>query len=280
MACLSILDEVGPGSDLTEFRKIGPNSGTGSALFHFGAVGDRCSSGGFFVMHRSASGQSAARRRGFGVVGCLILKADKPASVREVASMTQLRSSGIPTTAGPTRQPIDPVRFISNRSSRKNGLRDRRSRRAGWTARSIWSRVQWPFPLRRTPTSISSRWRRPGRWAPARPEESGQADVAIMAAVAGYRPGGSQRAEDREDPASRMDPASGEDRGHPGGAGLLSGFLGDCWSGLRRKRKSLRKQRPRQTRPQTMRPDRRQRREPGPTSALIPIRMRDLPLSL
>ena len=169
-------------------------------------------------------------------------------------------------TAGPTHEPLDPVRFLANRSSGKQGYaiaealaRSRRRHDAG--LRSGRDRAA------RRRASCSRSRRRAKCWRPAKP--SLPADVAVLtAAVADWRPDIAGQQQDQEEPMRHgraADQADRESR-HPGhharGAKqrprLVIGFAAETDDVVGHAHGQARAQR--------LRLDRRQRCQPGPTS--------------
>ena len=166
-------------------------------------------------------------------------------------------------TAGPTREPIDPVRFLCNRSSG----------RMGYAIAAQAARRGAAVTLVSGPTTSR---RRPGvRVVPVQTAEEMReavlhaADAATIvikaAAVADYRP---ERPRDREDQveAGRAHARARPDPRHPPGARRPEGRALPGRASPPR-RTTLRAARPGQARRQGHRPPRRERREPGATSA-------------
>ena len=90
-------------------------------------------------------------------------------------------------TAGGTREPIDPVRFVGNRSSGKMGYARRRARRPA--RRRGHARHHDRAAHRRLRDRRSSGWRRPRTWRDAVLSRFADVDVVVMAAaVADFRP--------------------------------------------------------------------------------------------
>ena len=167
-------------------------------------------------------------------------------------------------TAGGTREPIDPVRVITNRSSGKQGY--------ALAERGRGPRGQGHAGHDRRPAG--GRRHRRGRggdrgraWRPRSCPRSGDLDVIVMAAaVADFRPGGAGRPQAQEERGSAADRARADPR-LPRRPRARPSRPARPWSGSRPRPTTVRGQRPREAGPQGPRPDRRQRRRPPRASA-------------
>ena len=110
----------------------------------------------------------------------------RPTPTTRPADPAPAQAAGVLVTAGGTREPIDPVRFLGNRSSGKQGHALAAAARAG-APQSLWSRPS--RPTRPGPAGGEVvRWKQPSRWPPPSAPRP-HADVIIMAAaVADFRP--------------------------------------------------------------------------------------------
>ena len=153
---------------------------------------------------RSRTTSPPLRRRGVHVVdpdvgrlaggdsgaGRLARRADILAAVDRVLGRRDLGGLRVVVTAGGTREPIDAVRVIANRSQRQAGLRDRCRGGGAGAAVTLVSTVDLP----RRPVSSVVHGRDGRRDAGRRRASRRDADIVVMAAaVADFRPGSRRR---------------------------------------------------------------------------------------
>jgi phosphopantothenoylcysteine decarboxylase / phosphopantothenate---cysteine ligase len=105
---------------------------------------------------------------------------------RVMAGAGPLQGSRVVVTAGPTLEPIDPVRVVTNRSSGKMGYR---IAEAAWRRGAEVILISGPS-AERVPVGVTLRWvETTAEMASAVRQELGGADVLVMAAApADYRP--------------------------------------------------------------------------------------------
>ena len=141
----------------------------------------------------------AGRRRGKRTRdGCRSRRRSSRTSGGSSSAGTRSRGKSVLVTAGPTREPLDPVRFISNHSSGQDGGRDRRGRVAARRRRHARRRPAqpWrpPWASRRAGAS------RPRRCATRSPAPAAAPTLLVMAAApADFRPAERRRRKDQED---------------------------------------------------------------------------------
>ncbi|TAL40643.1 MAG: bifunctional phosphopantothenoylcysteine decarboxylase/phosphopantothenate--cysteine ligase CoaBC [Salinibacterium sp.] len=124
------------------------------------------------------------------------------AALRAVAERSDLVGKRILVTAGGTREPIDPVRFIGNRSSGKQGLAIAKAAAArGAEVTLIAANLEVAVPASLTVVRVSST----EELAAATTEAAPEADAIIMAAaVADYRPEKVSAAKIKKDDAESL----------------------------------------------------------------------------
>lgn len=131
------------------------------------------------------SGRMASGLVGY---GRMLEPAELLAEVRVVLGQTgSLHSRKVVVTAGPTREPIDPVRYISNRSTGKQGLAIAQAAvDAGADVTLIYGPISAPLPLKVTAVGVKTTQ----EMADATLEAVKGADALFMvAAVSDFRPG-------------------------------------------------------------------------------------------
>ena len=131
----------------------------------------------------------------------------------EKAPLRDLEGETVVITAGPTQEPLDPVRFISNRSSGKMGY----ALAEAAAARGAKRRPDFRTRGLARPSEVF-RWStsRPPGDANGRPGPSGEATIIIKAAaVADYHVAQVPDAEDEEDRGPAF-AGTGSDTGYPG----------------------------------------------------------------
>ena len=183
------------------------------------------------------------------------------------APAARLRAGRLPgrhvlVTSGPTHEPIDPVRYIANRSSGKQGHAIARAAAAlGARVTLVTGPGVAPDPAgrRRRPRRDGRArcWRRCRRRFPA--------DIAVFAAaVADWRVGDRRRARRSRRPATSAAPRSGREPGHPGDGRQVARAAAARSSSALRPRRATSSSKPRKKRKsQGRRLDRRQRRVAG-----------------
>jgi phosphopantothenoylcysteine decarboxylase/phosphopantothenate--cysteine ligase len=130
------------------------------------------------------SGALAAEEAGYGRLAAI---ETIRARVHELLRTSRdLAGTRVLVTAGPTREPLDPVRFFSNRSSGKMGLAIAAAARSrGAAVTLVAGPIALPFPAGETVPVVTAEQMRQ-----AVLERAEAADVVVMAAaVADYRPG-------------------------------------------------------------------------------------------
>ena len=180
------------------------------------------------------------------------------AEIEKMLSAQDLAGEKILVTAGPTREPIDPVRFVSNSSSGKMGFAIARAAwRRGASVRIVAgpSALATPYGVERIDTVTAS-----AMLAKTTSNFPWSTALVMAAAVADFRPANPARRQDQER-CARSSTRDGVDRGRD---------AADCGEEgrahpdrIRGRDRRPRSQRARQAQAQRTRPDRRQRRDTG-----------------